>query len=82
MRNHPIGWLFGAMWIVLAVALVVGYSTGTLDAMTSIGVGICLLALGGIGYKVGSDMSHPSQTIEQLLYETEHPTAFDDKRAA
>jgi hypothetical protein len=82
MRNHLVGSLFGSMWIVLAVALVAAYATGIVGAVTSIVSGICLLALGAIGYKVGSDMSHPDETIEQILYETEHPSEFEEKRAA
>ena len=79
MRKHLWGWLFGAIWTVLDVALVAAYGTGAVSGSTFIFLGLCLLALGAIGFTFGSRMSEPEETVEQMLYDTEHT---DRKRTA
>ena len=79
MRKHPWGWLFGAIWIALNVAVVAAYSTGAVAGSTFIFLGLCLLALGAIGFTLGRQMSEPAETVEQILYDTEHA---DRNRAA
>ena len=79
MRKHPWGWLFGAIWTALDVALVAAYGTGAVSGSTFIFLGLCLLALGAIAFSFGSQMSEPDETVEQILYDTEHA---DRKRTA
>jgi len=79
MRKHPWGWLFGAIWIALNVALAAAYGTGAVSGSTFIFLGLCLLALGAISFTFGSQMSEPDETVEQILYDTEHA---DQKRVA
>jgi len=66
------GWLLGAIWIALNVALAVAYGTGSVTGSTFIFLGLCLLALGAIAVFFGRLMSEPDETVEQILYETEH----------
>jgi hypothetical protein len=80
MRKHLWGWLLGAIWIALDVALAAAYGTGAVTGSTFIFLGLCLLALGAIGFSFGSQMSEPDETVEQILYDTEH--AADRKRVA
>ena len=80
MRKHFWGWLFGAIWIALNVALAAAYGTGAITGSTFIFLGLCLLALGAIGFSFGTQMSEPDETVEQILYDTEH--AADRKRVA
>jgi hypothetical protein len=79
MGKHPWGWLFGAIWIALNVALGAAYGTGAVAGSTFIFLGLCLLALGAIGFIFGSQMSEPDETVEQIIYDTEHA---DRKRTA
>jgi hypothetical protein len=82
MQNHRIGWIFGAVWILLAVALLAAYAAGTMGVATSVFAAFCLIALAAIGYKFGTEMSRPPETIEQVLYDLEHSTPEGHKHAA
>ena len=60
--------------LLVAGGLGFAYETDRIGAGTLVFLGVLALALGVIAAIFLRKMSHPDVTVEQTLYETDHPT--------
>ena len=59
---------------LLAVGLGLAYGTGRIDPGTAVFLSILVLTLGVIVVIFLKRLSHPTESVEQMLYKNDHPT--------
>ena len=69
------GWVNGLIGLLVLGAAGVVYLgfAGRISISTLALLEVCILALGVIAFTFWKRMSRPAESIEQLLYKTEHP---------
>lgn len=58
----------------MAVRVAFGYATHHIGLGTLVFLGSLTLALGVVALIFLRKMTHPDQTVEEMLYKTDHPT--------
>jgi hypothetical protein len=66
-------WVYVLVWLLIVAAGGVLYLAGQISISDWLLLEACILALGVIGLIVWQKMTGPSESVEQLLYKTEHP---------
>ena len=62
------------IWLIVAGGLGFAYGTDRIGFGAMVFLGILILVLGVVAVIFLRKMSHPPESVEQVLYNTEHPT--------
>ena len=66
-------WVYGVVWLLIIGAVGAAYLAGQISISTLALLEACILALGVIVLVFWTTMTRPPESVEQLLYKTEHP---------
>ena len=65
-------WMYVVIWLLIIGAAAIVYFAGQISISTLVLLEACILALGIIGLTFWRKMILPPESVEQLLYETDH----------
>ncbi len=65
-------WIYAVIWVLLVIGFVVAYTTGQVHLGTLVTLEILALALGIIAASFWWKATHPPESVEEVLYRTDH----------
>jgi hypothetical protein len=68
-------WAYDIVWLALMVVIGASYAAGYLTVGTLVSAEGAVLVIGAIARMVWHEMREPDETVEQLIYRTEHPAS-------
>jgi hypothetical protein len=74
MAKYFKSWVSVVLWLLIVAGFGAAYVAGQITVGTLVFSEVCALTLGVIALIFGRRMGHPPETVEQILYKTEHPT--------
>ena len=73
MTKHFSGSVFAVLWLLVAAAVATAYAAGVISVGGLVFLEVCALALGVVAMIFWKRMTQPSEIMEQVLYEADHP---------
>ena len=66
--------MYIVLWLLLAGGVGFAYVADAISGGTLVFLELCVLILAVVAVVFWRKMTHPPESVEQLLYETDHPT--------
>ena len=74
MSRYRNTWMFIVIGLLVAGGFGFAYATDRMGLGTLVFLGILTLTLGVVAVIFVRRLSHPAESVEQMLYKTDHPT--------
>jgi hypothetical protein len=72
MSRYLKPWMYAVIWLVLVGGLGVAYAAEQMGLGTLVFLELCAVMLGIVAVVLWRRMMNPPESVEELLYETEH----------